>query len=92
MRLSSGLRAALVALLALTGAGLSSSAAYADCGSIQIWELKGGWFIGASGGGRLTHLPWAALSPFDWWLERGARLRRLGNEAVRPCEQHPVPI
>jgi hypothetical protein len=45
MPLSSGkLRAALVALLALTtGAGISSSAAYADSGSIQIWELKGGW-------------------------------------------------
>jgi hypothetical protein len=50
MRFSSGFRAALVALFALTGAGISS-AAHADSGTIQIWELKGGWIIGASGGG-----------------------------------------
>jgi hypothetical protein len=50
MRFSPGFRAALVALLALTGA-VTSSAALADSGSIQIWELKGGWIIGASGGG-----------------------------------------
>ena len=49
MRFSSGFRAALVALLALLGAGVSS-AAHADAGSIWIQELKGGWFIGASGG------------------------------------------
>lgn len=50
MRFSPGFRAALVALFALTGAGISS-AAHADSGSIQLWELKGGWIIGASGGG-----------------------------------------
>ena len=50
MRFSSGFRSALVALLALTGAG-TTSAAHADSGSIQLWELKGGWIIGASGGG-----------------------------------------
>jgi hypothetical protein len=49
MRFSSGFRAALVALLALLGAGVSS-AAHADAGSMWIQELKGGWFIGASGG------------------------------------------
>jgi Protein of unknown function (DUF3309) len=50
MRFSRGFRAALVALLALISAG-SLSVAHADSGSIQIWELKGGWIIGASGGG-----------------------------------------
>ena len=50
MRFSLGFRAALVALFALTGVG-TSSAAHADSGSIQLWELKGGWIIGASGGG-----------------------------------------
>ena len=50
MRFSSGFRAALVALLALVGAGVSS-AAHADSGTISIEEVKGGWFIGASGGG-----------------------------------------
>ena len=44
------LAAAAVAL-----AGLASSAAYADSGTIRINVLKGGWFIGASGGsGTLT--------------------------------------
>jgi hypothetical protein len=50
MRFSPGFRAAVFALLALTVAGISS-AARADSGTIQIWELKGGWIISASGGG-----------------------------------------
>ena len=50
MRHSFGLRAALIALtVALTGLGLSSSAR-ADSGTISFRVLKGGWFIGASGG------------------------------------------
>lgn len=50
MRLSFGLRAALIALtVALVGLGLSSSAR-ADSGTITFRVLKGGWFIGASGG------------------------------------------
>lgn len=57
-RLSSGLRAALIALTALAGVGLTSaftSPAFADSGSIRFTVLKGGWFIGASGGsGSLT--------------------------------------
>ncbi len=47
-------RTALVAALALIGASVSS-AAFADSGTIRINVLKGGWFIGASGGsGTLT--------------------------------------
>ncbi len=54
MRLSSALRAALIAVTALIGAGLSS-AAYADSGRVSFTVLKGGWFIGGSGGsGTLT--------------------------------------
>ena len=50
MRLSSGFRAALMALIvAFAGAGLTS-AAHADGGTISFRVLKGGWFIGASGG------------------------------------------
>jgi hypothetical protein len=50
MRHSFGLRAALFALaVALAGFGLSSSAR-ADSGTIVFRVLKGGWFIGASGG------------------------------------------
>lgn len=47
-------RTTLVAALALIGASVSS-AAIADSGTIRINVLKGGWFIGASGGsGTLT--------------------------------------
>lgn len=49
MRLPTLLRSALVALVALIGASLSSSA-FADVGSIRITVIKGGWVIGASGG------------------------------------------
>jgi hypothetical protein len=51
---SFGIRTILVALAAMAGASLSS-AAQADSGTIRISVLKGGWFIGASGGsGTLT--------------------------------------
>jgi hypothetical protein len=44
----------LLALLAVVAGG-ASSAARADSGTIRISVLKGGWFIGASGGsGTLT--------------------------------------
>jgi len=49
MRLSTGLRSALVALVAIVGASVSS-AAVADVGGIRINVIKGGWVIGASGG------------------------------------------
>ncbi|HWV97545.1 MAG TPA: hypothetical protein VN130_10390 [Xanthobacteraceae bacterium] len=49
-----GLRTALIGVMALLGASLST-AAWADSGTIRISVLKGGWFIGASGGsGTLT--------------------------------------
>ena len=59
MRLTSGFRTALIALTVLAGAGITSAAltssAYADGGGIRFSVLKGGWFIGASGGsGTLT--------------------------------------
>jgi hypothetical protein len=47
--LSIRLRKWVVALAVILGAGFSS-AAYADSGTIRISVLKGGWFIGASGG------------------------------------------
>ena len=49
MKLSSGLRACLVAFTALIGVGLSS--AHADSGSVQLTIYKAGWVIGGSGGG-----------------------------------------
>ena len=49
-----GERAVLVALMAMVAVGIAS-AARADSGTIRISVLKGGWFIGASGGsGTLT--------------------------------------
>src|SRR5476649_464609 len=54
MRFSSGLRAGLVALMALAGASFSS-AAYADSGSVSIRIVKAGFVIGGSAGsGSLT--------------------------------------
>jgi hypothetical protein len=51
---SLGFRTALVGLIALLGASVSS-VAHADEGAIRITVFKGGWFIGASGGrGTLT--------------------------------------
>jgi hypothetical protein len=48
------IRIAFIALIDLAGPGVSS-VAYADSGTIQISEIKGGWLIGASGGsGALT--------------------------------------
>ena len=53
MRISILLRAALVALVALFGAGLKSASA--DSGNITLTIFKGGWIIGGSaGGGTLT--------------------------------------
>ena len=49
MRISSGFRAALIALTALTGVSLAS-AARADEGTIRISVVKAGWVIGGSGG------------------------------------------
>ncbi len=54
MRMSHLLRAGLVALTALVGAGFSS-AAHADEGTIRISVVKAGWFIGANGGGGSLH-------------------------------------
>jgi hypothetical protein len=46
---SAGFRAALVALIALAAASVSS-VARADSGTIRFSVVKGGWFLGASGG------------------------------------------
>jgi hypothetical protein len=47
MRISSGLRTGLIALVALAGA---TSAAFADSGSISLRILKAGFVVGGSGG------------------------------------------
>ena len=49
MKMSSALRAALVALTAFAGTALSSTA-HADDGSVSLVIYKAGWIIGGSGG------------------------------------------
>ena len=49
MKISSALRAAVLALAAFAGATLSS-AAHADEGFVQLTIYKAGWVIGGSGG------------------------------------------
>ena len=49
MKMSSVLRAALVALTAFSGVALSSTA-HADDGSVSLVIYKAGWIIGGSGG------------------------------------------
>jgi hypothetical protein len=50
MRMSSALRAALLALTAFAGATLPT-ASHADSGTVQLVIYKAGWVIGGSGGG-----------------------------------------
>jgi hypothetical protein len=50
MKMSSAIRAALVALTAFAGAMLGS-AAHADEGFVSLTIYKAGWIIGGSGGG-----------------------------------------
>ena len=50
MKLSSALRAALVALTAFAATALSSAAS-ADSGTVTLTIYKAGWIIGGSGGG-----------------------------------------
>ena len=50
MKMSSAVRAALLALTAFAGAALSS-ASHADEGSVSLVIYKAGWIIGGSGGG-----------------------------------------
>jgi hypothetical protein len=49
MHLSHRLRSGLLAFVAVVAAS-ASSAVFADSGAISISVIKGGWFIGASGG------------------------------------------
>ena len=54
MQISRLFHAAIFALVAVVGAGVSSKA-HADSGTIRISVFKAGWFIGGSGGnGTLT--------------------------------------
>ena len=53
MKMSSAIRAALVALTAFAGATLSS-ASHADEGFVSLTIYKAGWIIGGSGGGVLN--------------------------------------
>lgn len=55
MRLFRHFRSAFIALVAIAGASLAASTAWADSGAVSISIVKGGFFIGASAGsGTLT--------------------------------------
>jgi hypothetical protein len=55
MRINQQIRAGLVGLMALAGAGISS-VAHADGGFVRFTLVKAGWIIGGSGGsGTLTY-------------------------------------
>jgi hypothetical protein len=54
MKMSSALRAALVALIAFAGTALCS-VAHADSGTVSLTVYKAGWIIGGSGGGGVLH-------------------------------------
>jgi len=55
MRVSRRLRSGLVALLALTGASVASTAALADSGSISLHIVKAGFVFGGSAGSGVLH-------------------------------------
>jgi hypothetical protein len=52
MRISSAIRAALIALVAFVGL---STASYADSGTVTLTIYKAGWIIGGSGGSGTLH-------------------------------------
>ena len=86
MRISSLFRAGLIALMAMVGASVSS-VAHADSGTIRISVVKGGWFIGASGGsGTLTFH--GRRYPLSIGGLSGPRVRRVADIFVGPGEPH----
>ena len=56
MPLLSRFRTSLIALITLAGAS-ATTPAHADSGTIRISVIKGGWFIGASGGSGVLNFP-----------------------------------
>ena len=88
MRFPKGFRAGLIALAAAVGTTLAaSSAALADSGSVSIEIVKGGFFIGASGGhGTLTfhgrHYP-LDIGGISGGLVIGAHALQIGFEFVQ---------
>jgi len=54
MKMPSSLRTSVIALLALAGIGLASAASAAS-GTVRLSVVKGGWFVGASGGNGVLH-------------------------------------
>jgi hypothetical protein len=77
MRLGSGIRATLFALaVALVGL---TSAARADSGTISFRVLKGGWFIGASGGSGTLFFRGRAYPVTIGGLSAGFVVRRVAD-------------
>jgi hypothetical protein len=85
MRLSSGFRATLIALTALTGASLSTVAQAGTCG-ITFSVLKAGWVIGGSGGSGTLHCGNAnypiTIGGVSWGIMFGASETRFRGTAT----------
>jgi hypothetical protein len=82
---SFGFRTTLIAMMAMVGACFAT-VAQADSGTIRISVLKGGWFIGASGGsGTLTfrgrHYP-LSIGGIDAGLVFGASQTNLSGRVT----------
>ena len=70
MKMSSAIRAALVALTAFAGAALSS-ASHADEGFVSLTIYKAGWIIGGSGGGGVLTFTGGAIALSTGGLDYG---------------------
>ncbi len=71
-------RAALIVIFTMVSLA-TLSAARADSGTISIRELKGGWFIGASGGNGMLVFHGRRYPLSIGGLSAGTRFRRLGD-------------
>ena len=86
-----GFRATLIAMMAMLGACFAT-VAQADSGTIRLSVLKGGWFIGASGGSGTLTFRGRQLSAVDRRNRRGPGVWGVAEQLVRPGNQHPPAV
>ena len=91
MRPLSGLRASLIALIALVGAG-ASTAAHADSGTIRISVIKAGWLIGASGGNGVLDFRGRRYPLSIGGLSYGLTFGASQTNLVGHRDQYPPPV
>ncbi len=85
MQISSGFRAALIAVTALTGVSLSS-AAQADTCAISFSVIKAGWVVGGSGGSGVMRCAGRTypitIGGVSWGIMFGASETRFNGRAT----------